>query len=232
MLEENQNILCTVRDIQGTTVFVDIENEGEGTIVTSEIAPGRIRNLRDYVVPGKKIVCKVLQVETNNARLSLRRVSEKERREVMEKFQLEKNALSILRTIVKNSEEVINKIKEKENSLYDFLQKCKDSPEKLEKYFEKTEVDKICKILQERKEKSVEVKKEFLLSSSNSQGISVIKKILNPFKENITYLAAGRYLIKFQAQDYKKANHKVQEILFKIESEAKKEKASFEVKEK
>ena len=58
MLEVGDIVLCTVDRIIGTTVFVGIEGNGEGSIVTSEIAPGRIRNLRDYVVPKKKIVCK------------------------------------------------------------------------------------------------------------------------------------------------------------------------------
>ena len=58
-LEEGQIVLCTVEKILGTTVFVKIENNGEGTLTTSEISPGRIRNLRDYVVIGKKIVCKI-----------------------------------------------------------------------------------------------------------------------------------------------------------------------------
>ena len=62
-IEEGQIVLCTVDKIVGTTVFVKIEDNGEGTITTSEISPGRIRNLRKYVIPGKKIVCKVLNTK-------------------------------------------------------------------------------------------------------------------------------------------------------------------------
>ena len=67
-LEEGQIVLCTVEKILGTTVFVKIEGNGEGTITTSEISPGRIRNLRDYVVPGKKIVCKILSIKEDRIR--------------------------------------------------------------------------------------------------------------------------------------------------------------------
>jgi len=67
-LKEGDNVLCTVEKIVGTTVFVKIEdNGGGGSIIVSEIAPGRIRNLRDYVVPNKKIVCKVLRMEREHA---------------------------------------------------------------------------------------------------------------------------------------------------------------------
>ena len=83
--EEGDLVLCTVDRIVGTVVFVKIKSkdkEIEGSIVLSEIAPGRIRNLRDYVVPKKKIVCKILRIKGENIELSLRRVSQKERKEV------------------------------------------------------------------------------------------------------------------------------------------------------
>ena len=92
-LEEGDNVLCTVKRISGTTVFAHIEDDGEGTIITSEIAPGRIRNLREYVVPGKKIVCKVLSIDkSGNIHLSLRRVSDKEKREVLDREKKEKSS--------------------------------------------------------------------------------------------------------------------------------------------
>ena len=47
-LEEGQLVLCTVTKIVGTIVFVRIEDTNfEGTITFPEIAPGRIRNIRD-----------------------------------------------------------------------------------------------------------------------------------------------------------------------------------------
>lgn len=232
-LEEGQNVLCTVKEISGTTVFVNIDNNGEGTIVFSEIAPGRIRNIRDYVIPGKKIVCKILEIDSKDVRLSLRRVSEKEKREVLEKYEKEKTSLSILRSIVKEkAEQIATKISEKEESLYDFFQNCKSAPEKLEKYLSSDEAVKICKILSERKEKQIEVKKEFALSSNQNLGIIIIKKLLQPYKDKITYLAAGRFLIKITGEDYKKANQEMVKVLQEIEKNAKKEKAEFSVKEK
>ena len=85
-LEEGQIVLCTVEKIVGTTVFVKIQEDGEGTLITSEISPGRIRNLRDYVVPGKKIVCKILHIRGNRIHLSLRRVKQNEKKELLDKI--------------------------------------------------------------------------------------------------------------------------------------------------
>lgn len=233
--KEEDLVLCVVKRIAGTTVFVKIaDEEKEGIIITSEIAPGRIRNLRDYVIPGKKIVCKVLSIDKQgNINLSLRRVTDKEKRGVLEKEHREKDSLSILRSVLKEkAEEVTIKIRQKEKSLYEFLQLCKDTPKLLEKYFSKEETEKICKIITERKDKQVEVKKDFSLTSKESDGLKRIKKILLPYKESISYIAAGRFVIKIKAGDYKEANSKTQKILQDIEAKSKQENCDFNVKEK
>ena len=100
-LEVGDVVLCTVDRIAGTVVFVKIDRNGEGNITTSEIAPGRIRNLRDYVVPKKKIVCKILRISPNgNINLSLRRVTQKEKKEILEQYKQEKSYKSVLKSIL------------------------------------------------------------------------------------------------------------------------------------
>ena len=54
-LIEGALVLCTVKKVEKTTVFVEIEGNGEGSMVFSEVAAGRIRNLRDHISPNKKI---------------------------------------------------------------------------------------------------------------------------------------------------------------------------------
>src|SRR3989304_3671422 len=124
-LEVGDNLLCTVDRIVGTVVFVKMhfgKEETEGSIVMSEVAPGRIRNIRDYVVPKKKIVCKVLRVSANgHIDLSLRRVTLKESKEVREKTEEEQSYIKIVKSILKEkADDVIAKIKEK-NNVYDFF---------------------------------------------------------------------------------------------------------------
>src|SRR3989338_10833116 len=109
-LEVGDNLLCTVDRIVGTVVFVKMhfgKEETEGSIVFSEVAPGRIRNIRDYVVPKKKIVCKVLRVSGNHIDLSLRRVTQKEQKELKEKNKQEKSFVSILNTVLKGKSESV-----------------------------------------------------------------------------------------------------------------------------
>ena len=143
-LEVGDIVLCTVDRIVGTGVFVKIEGNGEGEIVLSEIAPGRIRNIRDYVVPKKKIVCKVLRIsQSGNIELSLRRVSLKEKKEVLEKEQLEKSYVSILKSVLgENLDKTLQEIL-KEQSIFSFVDEAKTNPEKLEKLLGKENSKKV-----------------------------------------------------------------------------------------
>lgn len=219
-LEESQVVLCTVTKIVGTTVFVKIEDDGEGTIITSEIAPGRIRNLRDYVVPNKKIVCKILSIDkSGNIHLTLRRVTAKERKEILEQYKKEKSLIATLKTIVKDAEKVIEKIKQK-FSLGEFFEKVKEAPELLEKLISKEEAEKLLKILKEKKEKEVSVKKEFQLKTEARDGIIKIKKIL---PEEASYLGSGKYSIAIKNKNYKDANSRLNSLLEEIEKKAKQE---------
>ena len=232
-MQEGDLVMCTVDKISGTTVNVKIEGDGEGTIMTSEIAPGRIRNLREYVIPGKRIVCKVIGVEPKNIRLSLRRVTSKEKNEIFDKYEKERNSLSILKSIIKEKvSEVAGKIKEKEPFIHEFFAKALSSPEILKPYLIKEEAEKLLQILKEKKERQVFSREEFKLSSDAPNGLSLVKSVLNPYKNSIIYLAAGRYLATASATDYKKVNHEIQRILDEIGKKAKELHLKFERKVK
>ena len=81
--EEDELVICTVTSVHHSSVFTNLDEYGRtGLIHISEISPGRIRNIRDYVVEGKKVVCKVLRVdkEKGHIDLSLRRVKEMQKK--------------------------------------------------------------------------------------------------------------------------------------------------------
>lgn len=232
MLEEGSLVLCTVDRIVGTTVFVKIEGEKrEGNIVVSEIAPGRIRNLRDYVVPKKKIVCKVLRMSPERVDLSLRRVSQTEKKQVIEEHSQEKSYENILKSILgDNAEQIINKIKEKED-LYSFLEQAKQSPKQLERLVGEANSNRILQIISKQKTKKAEIKKEFNLTSIKSDGLRLIKELLGNIKDvEINYLAAGKFSIKSQSEDPKKEEKKLGTILDNIRKKAKENGMEFSIK--
>ncbi len=230
-LTEGKLVLCKVKKIEKTNIFLDIEDMAEGSMVLSEVAAGRIRNLREYIVPNKKIVCKILNISNGHIELSLRRVTAKERQEVLERHKKERNLLSMLKTIVKNPEEILKKIKNDYDTLT-FLDEVKETPEIMNKFFSDDQIKRINNILKDKIEKEKEVKKVFKLSSISPTGIIEIKEILYIPEVKINYLGSSKFSILVKAKDFKEANKKMILVLDQIKQKAKQKHAVFEVGEK
>lgn len=230
-LEVGDIVLCTVDRIIGTIVFVKIKGNGEGSIIMSEIAPGRIRNLRAHVVPKKKIVCKVLRISGDRIDLSLRRVTQKEKKEILEQDKQEKSYISVLKSILKDkAEKAILEIEKKED-LFSFIEEAKVDSKNLDTIVGKKDSEKILEILRTQKKKKVVIKKEIALKITKPNGLELIKEILGKIKEaKIKYLSAGRYSIETESSDPKKADNKIKEIAKEIEKQAKKINAEFSIK--
>lgn len=235
--EENELVLCTVETISNTSVFVKLDDYGKtGILVTSEIAPGRIRNIRDYVVLNKRIVCKVLRVdkERGHIDLSLRRVSAKEKKEAMENYKKEKDALSIFERVVEKTKvsETVLKIKNEFSLLSEFLSQAKENPTLFEKFNLGKEAEKLSELIKERiRAKKAIVKASIKLKLPENSGISSIKKIFDIKKPGIkiTYISAPNYLISVETDDYKKSNRILSEVIAEIASNAKKAGGSADV---
>ncbi len=152
-IQEGEVFLCTVKRIEGTTVFLELEigeKKVEGTMIFSEVSPGRIRNIREFVVPNKKVVCKVLRIRDGHPELSLRRVSGKQREELMDRFKKEQVLTNILKPVLKDKvQNVLQKIKET-YELADFLDEVRENPEIIEPFVGKKETQDLIKIFSER----------------------------------------------------------------------------------
>jgi translation initiation factor 2 alpha subunit (eIF-2alpha) len=234
MLNEDDIILGTVERITSTTIFVKLENNQEGTIILSEIAPGRIKNLRAYVVPNKKIVCKVLRISGSHIDLSLRRVKSKEKKQVLEKYKQEKTAKSALRSILKeDAKSTEEKILKNFESVFDFMSQSKEDSNLIEKYIPKKFQEQIKKI-SKKKSKELEIKKEIKLKCLQNNGLSTIKQIMNIKNPNlkIIYITAGKFQLTLKGKQYKEINKQLEEILNQAQEKAKKQNCEFEVVDK
>ncbi|VVB78606.1 Translation initiation factor 2 subunit alpha [uncultured archaeon] len=231
--EEGELVLCTVDKVIGTTVFVKVDGNGDGTITTSEIAPGRIRNLRDYVVPNKKIVCKILRIQGDKIQLSLRRVKPNERKDLLERIEKEKSYKAVLKTVLgeDESKKLIEKILS-ENTINDFFLNLEENKKFLENEITKEQFEKLMKIFESKKEKPKQIKQIFRLSNKSSNGMVIVKNILKESCQNncnISYLAAGKYSITLEGKDLKEIDNNIQTVLEKVEQLAKKEHCDFVV---
>lgn len=239
-IEEGEIILGKVEKIAGTVIFItfqdpDTNEKYEGSMVFSEVSPGRIRNIRDYVFPGKQIACKILKKsEKGHIELSLRRVSLKEKKELKEKLKQEKSYKSILKSILgEKSKEVLKKIHEQKINVYDYLEDAKENKNKQKEIADiigEKNLQGLMEILDKQKKNESVVKKEINLSSQNPNGLQLIKDILTEGKEEgveIKYISAGKYSLKTKDPEIKKADQRLQRIISEIEKKAKKNEMEF-----
>ena len=92
-------VLASVQRITDFGAYVTLDEYGkEGLLHVSELSSGWVRNMRDFVREGQKVVLKVLRVdaEKRHIDLSLRRVSRRERREKVLAWKRDRKADSIL----------------------------------------------------------------------------------------------------------------------------------------
>lgn len=221
--EESDLVLCTVTSVQFHSVFVDIDEYGKGGMIhISEIAPGRIRNIRDFVKEGKKIVCKVLRInqEKGYIDLSLRRVNDSEKRRKIDEIKRQQNAEKIVEIAASKvggkTEQLYNEITSKIKD-YNSLYECFEAASKDENLLENLGIDKkyvkvLDEIIKQRiKPSEVEIIGKLKITIFAPDGIDVIKDSLKKAQEAgkdriiINYLGSGLYRFMVKAPDYKEA---------------------------
>ncbi|MBS3134249.1 translation initiation factor IF-2 subunit alpha [Candidatus Woesearchaeota archaeon] len=230
--EEDEIIVCTVKKILYDSIFVDLDQYmHDGLIHISEIAPGRIRNIRDYVRDGKKIVCKVLRVDKNknNIELSLRRVSQAQRINKNKEYKQELKSEKLLDLAAKKLKISLDDLYKKAGSqivdsfgsLTDCFNRIVSDSYNIEKLgIEKKIAESITSIVKEKvKLQEVTISGIFSLESRASNGIEIIKKTLSYIsslakncKIKITYLGAPKYKISITSNNYKTAENIMKEI--------------------
>lgn len=228
-MKEGDLVLCRVEKVTNTITIVRLPDGQEGTMVSSEIAPGRIKHMRHYVVPNKQVVCKILEMSKDFVHLSLRRVSSKEKNEVLEEFKQEKAFEAALKQISKDDYQTkIEQIKKDYPSLTAFILEARANEKTLEKYFKKDLIESLKKIF-DKKRKKYEIKQIIKIKCLEEDGIKRIKNIFN-FKEEdlkIVYIAAGNFMLRLLTEDYKQGKKKIQEIIQIIEAKSKENNCEF-----
>lgn len=222
-MEEGDLVLCTVEQVSNTITQVRLPDGREGTIVSSEIAPGRIKHMRQYVVPNKKIVCKILEINKDHVHLSLRRVNAKEKKEVLEKWKTEQATKVAFRQILGENEEKIKEIILKDfPSIPEFIEAIKKDEKILEKYIPKENRQALRTAIEGKKRKH-ELKQNIKLTCSQNDGLKKIKEILSVKEKNIsiTYLSAGNFRLKLTVDDFKRGKKQMTEIIEEMEKKAK-----------
>jgi translation initiation factor 2 subunit 1 len=220
--EEGEIVLCTVKKILYHSVFavLDEYQNIEGMIHISEISPGRIRNIRDYVKEGKQIVCKILKIDKQKGHidLSIRRVGTNQKRNKNSEWKQEAKAEKLLELIGKDLDknlammykEVGYILKEEYGTLNKAFERFVMEPDEVTELNlpKKLEETLIKIVLEKIQPKKAEVKGILELSLETPNGVEVIKKTLTNLQKGeitITYISAPKYKLKVTASDYKTA---------------------------
>ncbi|MFA5142230.1 MAG: translation initiation factor IF-2 subunit alpha [Candidatus Woesearchaeota archaeon] len=229
--EEGDLVLCTVTKIYFNSVFVRIdEYDKTGMIHISEISPGRIRNINDFVTMDKKIVCKVIEIDhkKGHINLSLRRVNEIQKRNKLDEIKQEQKAEKIIEYVAKELgipmndayTKIVSGISKKYTELHTFFQDLVNGHTSFDKFEIDTKLaEALEKVVRERiKPPKVEIKGELTLKSYAPDGVEIVRSALekalkkDPEHVSIKYLGGGRYSLNVTSSDYKTAEKLVESI--------------------
>ena len=232
--EPGDLIIATVDTVTDYGAYVKLdEYDKRGLLHVSEISSSWIRNIRDFVREGQKVVLKVLRVDTEKGHidLSLRRVTKREKIEKIMVWKKDRKADALLRSVAEKAgmtfEEVYEKagkLLEDQYGLYDGFEKTvKEGPEVLTKLGVPEELAKtFFDVAQERIHVSmVKVKGTAELRCGKPNGVNVIKEAfssaqkgekLGTAKLRFYVIAAPKYSIEVMAEDYKRAEEIFQKV--------------------
>ncbi|MBD3209538.1 S1 RNA-binding domain-containing protein [Candidatus Woesearchaeota archaeon] len=243
--EEDELVMCTVTSVHYNSVFVKLDDYGKsGLIHISEVSPGRIRNLRDYVKEGKVVVCKVLSVNQQRGHIdvSLRRVNEAQRRMKVEERKAEQKAEKIIDTLAKqlkqDSKQVYAAVAKALLPEYGMLNYAFTDVVENDASLEKQGLSKdyaapLQALVVERiKPKEVTIEGDLTITSYAMNGLDVIKAALTAFAEtskNIMtrYLGAGTWRVIITAHDFKAAEKTLTAAIGEAKPQAERQGATF-----
>lgn len=226
--EVGELVVATANLITDFGVYLRLdEYDRSGFLHISEISSSWVKNIRDYVREGQKVVLKVLRVDParKHIDLSLRRVTRRERIEKMLQWKRSKKSESLLRNASKKLKIPFDEVYEKAGlpieksfgDIYDGLERAaREGAETLLKIGVPEDLAiTLANIAKERiKIPMVKVKGILNLQNTKPDGVIRIKEaLLNAQKIskpegtnlNIYVVATPRYRVEVSAHNYKEA---------------------------
>ena len=236
--EPGDLVLATVEAVTDYGAYVKLDEFGKkGLLHVSEISSSWVRNIRDFVREGQKVVLKVLRIDAEKGHidLSLRRVTKRERKEKVMVWKKERKAEVLFRSVAEKSNmsveelyEKVGKPLEEEFGLYEAFEKTvRDGSGFLVKMGVSEEVAKtIAGVAEERiKVPMVKIKGTIDLRCGKPNGVKIIKEAFSSSKKGerlgsatvkFAVIATPKYSIEVEAEDYKRAEEILQRVADKV----------------
>jgi translation initiation factor 2 subunit 1 len=224
-------VIATIETVTDYGAYAKLdEYEKRGLLHVSEISSSWIRNIRDFVRENQKLTLKVLRVdhEKGHIDLSLRRVTKRERIEKVMSWKKERKADALLRGVSEKTgvspEEINQKVVpviQQKYDLYEAFEKAAiEGPEVLTDLGIAENIAKaFADVAQERIHvKLVKVRGVMEIKVAKPNGVKVIKEAFHKARSEkikdakVTFyvIAAPKYNIEVQAENYKRAEDVMQ----------------------
>lgn len=245
--EENELVLARIYETSNIAAWCELLEypKIKGVIHISEAIGKWIYDINEVVKVGDTVVAKVIRIDEkdNIVRLSLKRVSEEEKKEKINEYKREETAEKILeraakklgKTLDEAYEEIGFLLQKKFGYLFIAFNEIMQKESILNKIGIKDEWKKaILEALKERYgERLIEIKYEINMSSFEEDGVKAINEILKKLQNGnvkITYLSAPRYLLKLSTKNPKEDEKKLIKNLEDTKKFALSKKVNFEFK--
>jgi len=226
--EVGELVVATITKIMPYGVFCKLEEYNlDGFVHVSELSSTWVKNIRSIVKEGQRVVLVVIDVDKqkNQVDLSLKKVSENDKKRKLESFSKEKKALKMVERagIVLNKKDEIKQVIEKLSKDYGDLYSALEKIGKGENpAIGKAWVDELARMAKlEFKQKKIILKAKVEMKSFDWNGVEKIKKALKGVESlggEVIYLGAPNYLLSKQFESRKEGEKffsKVENLLSK-----------------
>ncbi len=231
--EEGEFVIGTVVEIHPYGAMVDLDDYHQrGMIHIREISSGWVKNIRNHVKMGQKVVTKVLKVDPSRGHinLSLKRVSERQRKVTIKQSKLEKKGEKLLEYFAERNEisldtmkkEIMEPLRKKYGYVYDAFEEALISgKEILKEDIPEEYVDNLYELLSSTVDvRKVEIESRMIIECYEPNGVDVIKNVITPENSDIVVKLQGspKYSVKITSHDYKTAEEILAEYTSKVKN--------------
>jgi len=238
--EEGEFVVATVKNIHPYGAFLKLDEYPgkEGFMHISEVASTWVKNVRDFIKEGQKIVAKVIRVDPSKGHidLSLKRVNQQQRKAKLQEYKRAQKAENLLKMasekLGKDFEtawkEVWVPLEEEYGEVYAaFEDAAQNGVDVLKSIIGEEWAEALKPIIEAYVEiPTVTIDAEFEITVAKPNGIEIIKEALVRARDRaneesevdvkFSYQGAPRYRIDITAPDYYKAEEVLESIAEEI----------------
>ena len=239
--DEGDFVVAELTDIDQNSAYADLEkyDDVNGLIHISEVSRSWVQDMRKELDEGEKTVAQVIDTEGDSLTLSLKRVNDKKKRDIMERWKKEQKAEKFIESLAdkleKDKDEVYKqvgfKLQEEFETSFHISEIAEAEEDLLNEMFD----EKIVEEIQEVSREKIDLKQEKLegkieMTFPQGDGLKRIKKSLNDIDEGveISYISAPEYSVTAWGRTQELAKKRIDSVVKTVRSKVDNQDGQFE----